>query len=104
MDLEKIDVIHPMPCTNVPQKTVKEWFAKLDEELNEIKEVVYSSLDADDDMKDFHMDGDIDHFAEECADMNTTLASMQEYAGVLIQKRTESQDGVNKKNHERGYW
>ena len=102
----------PEPCTNVKAKTVKDWFAKIDEELNEFKEDVLlelgSKADADTRLKNV----DISQFetvkkwhnciAEEAADTITAITSMLEAMGIKEDARQEAQRRVNAKNKERG--
>lgn len=48
MDLDgQVKVVKPIPCIYVKEKTIRDWFAKLDSEVNEFKEAVlqgYRSL------------------------------------------------------------
>lgn len=97
-------MVLPIPCTNVPQKTVREWLAKMNEELDEIKEEAYLCLTGKADMKHMCMSSSGRHFCEECIDLITALTSMMNYAGFDLQYRVNMQRKVNKKNHERGYW
>lgn len=48
MDLDgQVKMVKPIPCIYVKEKTIRDWFAKLDSEVNEFKEAVlqgYRSL------------------------------------------------------------
>lgn len=48
MDLDgQLKMVKPIPCIYVKEKTIRDWFAKLDSEVNEFKEAVlqgYHSL------------------------------------------------------------
>ena len=37
---EQLKVVKPIPCIYVKEKTIRDWFAKLDSEINEFKEAV----------------------------------------------------------------
>lgn len=44
---EQLKMVKPIPCIYVKEKTIRDWFAKLDSEVNEFKEAVlqgYRSL------------------------------------------------------------
>ncbi len=44
---EQLKMVRPIPCIYVKEKTIRDWFAKLDSEVNEFKEAVlqgYRSL------------------------------------------------------------
>lgn len=99
-----IDEIKPIPCQNVQEKTVREWFAKLDEELNEVKEAVLACYYLDDDIEAVG-EGDINEktqIALECADVITAVTSLQEALGIDAGRREICQAIVNQKNYERG--
>lgn len=41
MDLDgQLKMVKPIPCIYVKEKTIRDWFAKLDSEVNEFKEAV----------------------------------------------------------------
>lgn len=89
----------PLPCVWVGRKAIKnctdkEHFAKIDEEVNELKEAVilYSSSDY----------GNLDRIAEEAADTITAITTMLEALGIDAEMRDEAQRRVNSKNRERG--
>lgn len=98
--------VTPIPCMkNMPQTTVKDWFAKADEELNEWKEAVLGCVRLDDDISYIN-----NHtyakarIAEEAADVATVLASANERGGIDAGLRNKMQQKVNDHNKERGRW
>ena len=91
--------VRPLPCVRVGRKAIKnctdkEHFAKIDEELNELKEAVilYSSSDY----------GNLECIAEEAADTITAITTMLEALGIDAEMRDEAQRRVNDKNRKRG--
>lgn len=89
----------PLPCVQVGRKAIKnctdkEHFAKIDEEVNELKEAVilYSSSDY----------GNLERIADEAADTITAITTMLEALGIDAEMRDEAQRRVNAKNRERG--
>jgi NTP pyrophosphatase (non-canonical NTP hydrolase) len=97
--------ILPIPCTNVEEKTVKDWFQKINEELDELKDATVYNL---------YLSNGIDcakhicapeqryKIAEEAADTITAIISMLEAMGIDEDMRQEAQRRVNEKNKERG--
>lgn len=81
--------ILPLPCTKVDEETVREWFQKINEELDELKRAV---LINDQPMM----------IAEEAADTITAITSMLEAMGIDERMRQEAQERVNRRNKERG--
>ena len=97
--------ILPVPCTKVNETTVKDWFQKINEEMDELKAAtlrectVRNDLDTVLDGVDDDLDTDI---AEEAADTITAITSMLEAMGINEEMRQEAQERVNRKNEERG--
>ncbi len=92
----------PLPCIRdehgeIREQTVKQLFAKINEELDELKECifVYSS-------RDTMYVGEFDDIAEEAADTITAITTMLEALGIDAEIRDEAQRRVNAKNRERG--
>ena len=90
----------PMPCVRdengeIKGQTVKQLFAKVDEELNELKQAVFLA----DTLPHGHLIGAV---AEEAADTITAITTMLEALGIDEKDRAEAQNNVNRKNRERG--
>ena len=93
-------------------KSVKDFFLKLDEEVDEFKQEVLRNGELDDDVRDVKMclteihDDESETFrrriAEEAADVCTVLASLCEALGIGYDIRMEEQAHVNRHNRERG--
>lgn len=97
----------PEPCTkNMPWVTVKDFFQKLNEEVDEFKEEVLRHFSLKDPVTDVWGgctdEQDKRRIAEEGADVSTVIASFCEQAGIGEQIRDEEQEHVNAHNHERG--
>ena len=90
--------ILPLPCTNVKEATIKEWFAKIDEEMNELKEAVLQYNASGRDRDGF----DRKHVAYEAADTSTSITSLVEWLGIGEAERQKAQADVNERNMERG--
>ena len=101
--------IRPLPCVRANGKTfekttLREWLAKLHEEITEMEEKAFGICGLDDypqkeKLYGTHIETE---FALECADVATVLASMQEAFGIDMEARDEAQRRVNAKNRERG--
>ena len=101
--------VRPLPCVRANGKTfekttLREWLAKLHEEISEMEEKAFGICGLDDypqkeELYGTHIETD---FALECADVATVLASMQEAFGIDMEARDEAQRRVNAKNRERG--
>ena len=96
----------PIPCTKVEELTIKDWFQKINEELDELKEVILR--DAEDKLDTeiiemlFYFATDKNEIAEEAADTITAITSMLEAMGIDEDMRQEAQRKVNERNKERG--
>ena len=106
------ETVQPQPCTNVKVKSVKAFFTKINEELDELKEAVLCELSVNADADMPLENEDISQFetvkkwhnciAEEAADTITAITSMLEAMGIKEDARQEAQARVNVKNKERG--
>lgn len=102
---EREKAILPIPCVGFDDWTVKQWFQKINEELDEFKQEVYACLDGG--ACDCRTLGDVDDedrdtISEEAADTITAITSMLEAMGIDEGMRQEAQRWVNEKNRERG--
>lgn len=96
----------PIPCIYVDEQTIREWFAKLDSEVNEFKEAVlrrHKDMNADlaDGVNNAYLEQRI---AEERADVVTVLTSMTRAAGISDDVVRQAQEHVNWSNHVKGRW
>ena len=99
--------ILPHPCTKFQGLTVKEWFAKINEELDELKREVLDYADGELTMTGSQMFIDkqiASRVTEEACDTITVITSMLEAMGISEEMRQKIQQQVNAKNKERGYW
>ncbi len=107
--IEPDSPVWPLPCVRANGKTfekttLREWLAKLHEEMTEMEEKAFGICGLDDypqkeKLYGTHIETE---FALECADVATVLASMQEAFGIDLEARNEAQRRVNAKNMERG--
>ena len=102
--------VRPLPCVRdehgaIKEQTVKALLAKIDEELNELKEAVFCSEEYDNDINEFsHFIHEFEKnpIAEEAADTITAIATLCEALGIDAAMRDEAIRRVNAKNRERG--
>jgi len=102
---EQIPAVEPMPCIrNMPQKTIKDWFAKLDEEVTEFKAEILKSADLDMETKDFEapMPEMLFRIAEEGCDISTVVRSIDHALKIYTPVCQDAQKYVNRHNAERG--
>lgn len=97
----------PIPCTNVEGKSVKCWFQKINEELDELKEGVLVRFKTCDDADAWakysrQAETNIGNIALEAADTITSITSMLEAMGIDEEARQAAQKQVNEKNRKRG--
>lgn len=96
----------PIPCTKgFEHWTVKQFFAKINEELDEMKEVVFDrTASSAGDCKSLLLEkhGTEVAVAEEAADVITAITSFLESMGIDEGMRQEAQEVVNAKNLDRG--
>lgn len=74
---------------------VRDWFAKLNEELDEVKSAA-TAFDL--------YDSTVEDVAEELQDLITVCTSYLDYLGFNVQKRIELTKQINDKNRQRGYF
>lgn len=100
--------VAPEPCVNgMDWKTVKDFFQKINEEVDEFKVEVLRVGEPTDEPKNLRYTLEDDEtqkrrIAEEAADVCTVLASLMEAMGIGFDVRNEEQRHVNQHNHERG--
>jgi len=98
--IEPDSPVRPFPCVRdehgeIREQTVKRLLAKIDEELNELKQAVFLA----DSLPHGQLIGAV---AEEAADTITAITTMLEALGIDAEMRNEAQRRVNEKNRERG--
>lgn len=94
--------ILPTPCTvGFDDCTVKQWFQKINEELDELKDAVWFGNGGFGRM-DHISSSDKFAIADEAADTITAITSMLEAMGIDERMRQEAQKRVNERNRERG--
>jgi NTP pyrophosphatase (non-canonical NTP hydrolase) len=102
---DQYDAPRPLPCVRdergeIREQTVKQLFVKIDEELNELKEVIYTA--------NFRVVTTElpppwpEMIAEEAADTITSITTLCEALGIDAEMRDEAQRRVNEKNRKRG--
>lgn len=94
------EVVRPVPCLRdergeIKTQTVKQLFAKINEELDELKQAVFFS----ESLPENQLVGAV---AEEAADTITAITTLCEALGIDAAMRDEAQRCVNRKNLERG--
>jgi NTP pyrophosphatase (non-canonical NTP hydrolase) len=107
--------VRPLPCVrdehgDIRGQTVKQLFAKIDEELNELKAAVlctatqYGYISEQCQKIDIVSAGETEteELAEEAADTITAITTLCEALGIGAEMRDEAQRRVNDKNRERG--
>jgi len=77
----------------IREQTVKRLFAKINEELDELKHALV--------VRKYFLDMD-EHIAEEAADTITAITTLLEALGIDAEARDEAQRRVNAKNREKG--
>lgn len=104
--------VRPLPCVRdehgeIKRQTVKRLFAKINEELDELKtEIVYHRVaicaDTGEDVQERGIDA-LDKLAisEEAADTITAITTLCEALGIGADMRDEAQRRVNAKNRKR---
>lgn len=106
--------VRPLPCIRIGDKWVaempiKKHFAKINEELDELKEAIIGydfagckmTADAGSEARLLFEDEKW-RIAEEGIDTITTITTMLEALGIDVKMRDEVQRQVNEKNRERG--
>ena len=109
---EDSERVLPTPCTKVEKETIKDWFQKINEELDELKAAVLFAATTDGDIDDvpddykalmnpLEFEASYREIAEEAADTITAITSMLEAMGIDENMRQDAQRRVNEKNKER---
>ena len=98
-------VERPLPCVRdehgeIRAQTGKQLFAKINEELDELKEAYFDNKLSD----GYYMSKEQWKMmiAEEACDTITAITTMLEALGIDAEMRDEAQRRVNNKNRERG--
>ena len=94
----------PIPCTKgFDYWTVKDYFQKINEELDEVKDAIFSIVEVEwmPEGGTFE-ENDVNVIAEEAADTITAITSMLEAMGIDEQARQAAQRRVNEHNRQRG--
>lgn len=111
---EEQTFVLPRPCRRVSEVTVRDWFAKLDSEVTELKAAILlyvPSLDHRLDLMERRPDlkaesdwndGGAKDVAGEGADVCTIVTSMLERIGIDEQLRAVAQAEVNVRNKKKG--
>ena len=109
--------VAPEPCVKDETcKTVKDYFQKTNEELDELKQELMNVAELCNDIGDAKININSMHsydensldsdtrraIAEEAADVCTAITSLLEALGIGFKERNEAQRRVNEHNHERG--
>ena len=97
--------VRPLPCIRdehgeIKEQTIKRLFAKIDEELNELKIAV--NLELGTNVHDARCQVPVLNVAEEAADVKTAITTLEEALGIDAEMRDEAIRQVNAKNRERG--
>lgn len=90
-ELDAVKDARPEPCTKFHDASRKEWIAKLNEEVSEVIEALYSPAMSRQDR------------LREMVDVATVARSMAYAAGYTLAEWETMQRWVNKHNRERGY-
>lgn len=90
----------PEPCTKFNNASIKEWIAKLNEEVGEVVEALYELEVADtfEKVKDKRL-----NLLRELVDVSTVIRSMEYAARFTDTEIAQMQRWVNRHNRERGY-
>lgn len=109
--------VAPEPCVEGWERaSLKVFFQKLNEEVDELKAAILDQCDFDDNVNEikeilnYYEDSDVPpqssggkmRIAEEAADVCTVVTSLMEAIGIGFKERNEAQRRVNRHNHERG--
>ena len=90
----------PEPCTKFDNASIKEWIAKLNEEVGEVVEALYELEVADtfEKVNDKRL-----NLLRELVDVSTVVRSMEYSIGYSANDIAQMQRWVNNNNRERGY-
>ena len=107
--IEMDSPVRPLPCVRdehgeIREQTVKQLLTKINEELDELKAVIFYSCDVYDPNCLPESCDNMMHtrIAAEAADTITAITTMLEALGIDVEMRDEAQRRVNSKNRERG--
>lgn len=97
-----IEKVLPIPCTDVKPKTLREWFALIDDKLNSFKEALIEKnvIGLDTPLDSFIDTGGI-LVENVAAELITEITSMLEAIEIDEKRRQEAQKRVNEKNREK---
>lgn len=109
-DVKGYEPSHPMPCVRdehgeINEQTVKQLFAKINEELDELKEavfVIYQIHSLCSQYGAYKPGTQEESIAEEAADTITAITTLCEALGINAAMRDEAIRQVNHKNFSRG--
>ena len=110
-DAEGYEPSPPLPCVRdehgeIKEQTVKQLFAKINEEMDELKAVVLIAKGLDSRLGEEMIDDterDVRRWiAEEAADTITAITTLCEALGISAEMRDGAQRRVNEKNRKRG--
>lgn len=108
--------VAPVPCVEGWEcASLKVFFQKLNEEVDELKAAILDQCDFDDNVNEikeilnYYEDSDVPpqasggkmRIAEEAADVCTVVTSLCEAIGIGFEMRNDAQKRVNDRNHER---
>ena len=100
---EKILPVLPIPCTDIKPKTLREWFARIDDKLNSFKEVlIETNVNGLDTPLDSFIDTGGILVENVAAELITEITSMLEAIEIDEKDRQEAQARLNEKNRELG--
>lgn len=111
--LEFIEQGQPHPCTfdgkrSTSEYTLREWLAKLKEEVAEVEAEVNKlgnlSVKDIDKLNNEDKDDCLEPLVEELFDVITVATSKVNWLGWTLWGRCKKQSDVNEKNRKRGYW
>ena len=96
--------VRPLPVVRdehgkIKERTVKQLFAKINEELYELKVAV--NLELDTKVHDARCQVPVLNVADEAADTITAITTLCEALGIDAEARNEAQRRVNEKNRSR---
>ena len=102
--------VRPLPCVRdeggeIAAQSVKRLFAKIDEELNELKAISIAGLPLDARVSEEREDISLDvlkFIADEAADVITAVTTLCEALGIDAEARDAAQARTNRRNRERG--
>ncbi|MBQ8698861.1 MAG: hypothetical protein IJ521_07675 [Schwartzia sp.] len=99
-------VERPLPVVRdehgeIKDRTVKQHFQKINEELDELKDAVLACSKSLGDLPDSGDEEGAEWIADEAADVITAITTLEEALGIDAEARDEAQRRVNEKNRSR---